>query len=135
MPVENIDPGKMREAHEALCEFAFEIKELHRGYSNRVLRIDLDKNEITILPVTRQMKDLWAGGKGFDLWLMFREINRDAEWDSYENPLCFSPGPLGGTTSFPGSGNTVVTSISPLTHSVMDCNVGGFIGLSLIKIR
>jgi NADH:ubiquinone oxidoreductase subunit E len=128
MPVENIDFGKMRDAHELLCEFAFEIKELHRGYSDRVLRIDLDKNEITILPVTQQMKDLWTGGKGFDLWLMFREINKETKWNSHENPLCFSSGPLGGATSFPGSGKTIVTAISPLTHSVMDCNVGGFFG-------
>ncbi|NIM13716.1 MAG: hypothetical protein GTO45_16705 [Candidatus Aminicenantes bacterium] len=128
MPVENIDLGKMHDAHEVLCKFAFEIKELHRGYSDRVLRIDLDKNEVTILPVTQQMKDLWTGGKGFDLWLMFREINKDTKWDSHENPLCFSSGPLGGTTSFPGSGKTIVTSISPLTHSVIDCNVGGFFG-------
>jgi NADH:ubiquinone oxidoreductase subunit F (NADH-binding) len=128
MPIENIDPGKMREAHEVLGEFAFDIKELNRGYSDRALRIDLDKNEITILPVTQQMKDLWTGGKGFDLWLMFREINRDTDWDSHENPLCFSPGPLGGATSFPGSGKTIVTAVSPLTHAVMDCNVGGYFG-------
>jgi NADH:ubiquinone oxidoreductase subunit E len=128
MPVEIIDLGKMREAHEVLCDFAFEIKELHRGYSDRALRIDLDKNKISIIPVTQQMKNLWTGGKGFDLWLMFREINKDTKWDSHENPLCFSSGPLGGATSFPGSGKTIVTSISPLTHSVMDCNVGGFFG-------
>ncbi|MCK4236123.1 MAG: NAD(P)H-dependent oxidoreductase subunit E, partial [Candidatus Krumholzibacteria bacterium] len=44
------------------------------------------------------------------------------------NPICFSPGPLGGTTSFPGSGKTLVTAISPSTHSIMDCNVGGYFG-------
>lgn len=128
MPVENIDLAKMREAHEVMCEFTFELKELRWGYSDRALRIDLDKNEISILPVTQQMKDLWTGGKGFDLWLMFREINKDTKWDSHENPLCFSMGPLGGATSFPGSGKTIVTSISPLTHSVIDCNVGGYFG-------
>jgi hypothetical protein len=29
----------------------------------------------------------------------------------------------------------VLCEFSLLTHSVMDCNVGGFFGLSLIKIR
>lgn len=119
---------QMQESHQVLYEFPFEIKEISRGYSDRILRIDLDKNEIKILPVTRQMKDLWVGGKGFDLWLMFREISKDTKWDSNENPICFSSGPLGGTTSFPGSGKTLVTAISPMTHSIIDSNVGGFFG-------
>jgi NADP-reducing hydrogenase subunit HndC len=118
----------MRKSHQVLCEFPFEIKELNKGYSDRFLRIDLGKNEISIHPVTQQMKYLWTGGKGFDLWLMFREIDKDTKWDSPNNPICFSPGPLGGTTSFPGSGKTLVTSISPLTQLVVDCNVGGFFG-------
>jgi NADH:ubiquinone oxidoreductase subunit E len=120
--------AQMRNAHQVVCEFPFEIKALNKGYSDRILRIDLDKNEITMPPVTQQMKDLWVGGKGFDLWLMLQEISKDTRWDSPENPLCFSSGPLGGTTSFPGSGKTIVTSLSPLTHSVMDCNVGGHFG-------
>lgn len=126
MPVEKLE--KMRAAHKVLCQFPFEIKELNRGYSDRWLRIDLDKNEIAIHPISQQMKDLWTGGKGFDLWLMLQEINKDTKWDSHENPMCFSSGPLGGTTSFPGSGKTIVTAISPLTHSIMDCNVGGYFG-------
>jgi len=126
MPIEKL--VEMQHAHKILCDFKFEIKELNKGYSDRTLRIDLDKNEIKILPVTQQMKDLWVGGKGFDLWLMFQEINKDTKWNNPENPICFSSGPLGGTTSFPGSGKTLVTSISPLTHSIMDCNVGGYFG-------
>ncbi len=119
---------QMREAHRVLCDFPFEIKELKKGYSDRILRIDLDKNEITIQPVTQQMKDLWTGGKGFDLWLMFKEIDKNTKWNSPNNPICFSPGPLGGTTSFPGSGKTLVTALSPITQSAIDCNVGGFFG-------
>lgn len=119
---------QMREAHRVLCDFPFEIKELKKGYSDRILRIDLDKNEITTPPVTQQMKDLWTGGKGFDLWLMFLEIDKNTKWDSPNNPICFSPGPLGGTTSFPGSGKTLVTALSPITQSAIDCNVGGFFG-------
>ncbi|MCP5107226.1 MAG: hypothetical protein GY950_27815 [bacterium] len=126
MQIENI--AQMRDAHEVIHQFPFEIKELYRGYSDRTLRIDLDKNEITIHPITQQMKDLWIGGKGFDLWLMLKEINKETKWDSNNNPLCFSSGPLGGTTSFPGSGKTIVTAISPITQSIMDCNVGGYFG-------
>jgi aldehyde:ferredoxin oxidoreductase len=119
---------KVKEAHEVLTEFPFEIVQLERGYSNRTLRIDLSGNEISTHPVSEQMKELWTGGKGFDLWLMFQEIDGNTKWNDPENPICFSPGPLGGTTSFPGSGKTLVTAISPSTHSIMDCNVGGYFG-------
>jgi NADH:ubiquinone oxidoreductase subunit F (NADH-binding)/NADH:ubiquinone oxidoreductase subunit E len=119
---------KMKAAHEILAEFPFEVIQLDRGYAKRWLRVDLDRNEIGIHPVTEQMIDLWTGGKGFDLWLTFQEIDADTKWNSPNNPICFSPGPLGGTTSFPGSGKTLVTSISPLTDSMMDCNVGGWFG-------
>ncbi|HPZ08032.1 MAG TPA: aldehyde ferredoxin oxidoreductase N-terminal domain-containing protein [Candidatus Eremiobacteraeota bacterium] len=119
---------KLRDAREVLKEMSFETRELQRGYANRVLRIDITKNTVEFLPVTEEMKNLWTGGRGFDLWLMFKEINRNTKWDSPENPICFSGGPLGGTISFPGSGKTLVTTISPLTDSVMDCNVGGYFG-------
>jgi len=81
---------RLQKAHEISGEFNFEIVELEKGYANRTLRIDLDKNEIKSLPVTQQMKDLWVGGKGFDLWLMFHEINKNTKWTNHENPICFS---------------------------------------------
>ncbi|MBN1357073.1 NAD(P)H-dependent oxidoreductase subunit E [bacterium] len=120
--------SEMRTRHEILTELSYPPGELDRGYANRTLHVDLDRKIIEIRPVSEQMKALWVGGKGFDLWLMFREINSGTRWDSPENPICFSSGPLGGTASFPGSGKTLVTSISPLTNSIMDSNVGGYFG-------
>jgi len=118
----------VRDAHVVSGELRFEPIELQRGYANRWLRIDVGTNEISLQPVTQQMKDLWTGGKGFDLWLTFKEITMNTKWDSPENPICFSPGPLAGTTSFPGSGKTLVTAVSPLTNTIIDCNVGGYFG-------
>ena len=123
-----MDVARMRAAHEVLAEFRFEPAVLDRGYAGRTLRIDVGAGTFRIDPVTQQMKDLWIGGKGFDLWLMLQEINKDTRWDSPENPLCFASGPLGGVTSFSGAGKTIVTSVSPLTGSVIDCNVGGYFG-------
>jgi NADH:ubiquinone oxidoreductase subunit E len=122
------DVRRLRDAHGVVAEVPFEVVPVTKGYADRVVRIDISSNEIKFLPVTQQMKDLWVGGKGFDLWLMFQEVTRNTRWDSPENPICMSPGPLAGTTSFPGSGKTLVTSLSPITGSVMDCNVGGFFG-------
>jgi len=119
---------EMRASHRVLAELAFDRKELSRGYADQWLRVDLSANRIEIRPVTQQMKDLFVGGKGFDLWLTFQEITGETRWDSPENPICFSSGPLGGTMSFPGSGKTLVTAISPSTNSMIDCNVGGYFG-------
>lgn len=111
-----------------VAEFRFEPVALRHGYADRTLRIDLSTGTIETRPVDQRMKDLWTGGKGFDLWLMFQEVNKATKWNSPENPICFSVGPLGGTASFPGAGKTLVTSISPITTSIMDCNVGGYFG-------
>jgi len=119
---------KMKNARETVANLDFKVLPLDRGYANRWLRVDVGTGEISIHPVDEEMKRLWTGGKGFDLWLTFQEIDGGTKWDSPENPICFSSGPLGGTTSFPGSGKTLATAISPLTHSMMDCNVGGYFG-------
>jgi NADH:ubiquinone oxidoreductase subunit E len=119
---------ELRRTHELLYEIDYEHTPLQQGYTNKIMRIDLSKPEMTILPVTEEMKKLWIGGKGFDLWLTLKEVNKNTKWDSAENPICFSSGPLGGTISFPGAGKTLVTAISPLTGSVMDSNVGGYFG-------
>ena len=123
-----MDIATMQAAHEVLAEFPFEPVELSKGYAGRTLRIDLTLREVRIEPVTLQMKQLWIGGKGFDLWLMLKEVTAETRWNDPQNPLCFASGPLGGVTSFSGAGKTIVTSLSPMTDSVMDCNVGGYFG-------
>ena len=120
--------ARLLAAHETLASMDFDDVPLIQGYAGRILKIDVGANTLEILPVTQQMKDLWIGGKGFDLWLTLQEIDADTKWDSPNNPLCFSAGPLGGTTAFPGAGKTIVTGISPQTESIMDCNVGGYFG-------
>ena len=122
------DIKRMLCEHRVLTEIYFNPVSLKHGYADRTLHIDLDNNEITTRAVTQQMKDLWTGGKGFDLWLTLQEISKDTKWNSNNNPICFSSGPLGGTTSFPGSGKTIVTTISPLTNLLIDSNVGGHFG-------
>ncbi len=120
--------AEMKAAHRVLAEFEFEPRELNQGYANRWLRIDIGSGEVSVHPVTQEMKDLWIGGKGLDLWLTFQEIDANTTWQSPNNPICFSSGPLGGTTSYPGSGKTLVTAVSPMTDSMIDCNVGGYFG-------
>ena len=113
-----------------LKEKKYEIREIHKGYANRTLYIDLSNNEITIKPVSDEMKEKFIGGKGFDLWLMWNSLPKDrvVKWDDPENEICISSGPLGGSVFYPGSGKSIVTTISPLTGIIVDSNVGGYFG-------
>lgn len=119
---------EMRRKHVVLAELLYEPTPLLHGYTDKVLRVDATTNTFKIMDVPPTMKELWTGGKGYDLWLMFQEINKNTRWNSPENVICFSSGPLGGTASFPGSGKTLCTTVSPATDSIMDANVGGYFG-------
>ena len=81
-------------------------------------------------PVSEEMKDTFVGGRGFDLWLLWKALPKDrvVKWDDPENEICIACGPLGGTPVYPGSGKSIAVSISPLTGSVVDSNAGGYFG-------
>ena len=114
--------------HRLLGKFNYELRDLERGYNNRTLDINLANNGICSKPVSEQMKQLFIGGKGFDLWLLWNAVTGETKWDSPQNEICISSGPLGGTTAFPGSGKSIVATISPTTGTVVDSNVGGHFG-------
>ncbi|MBS3816895.1 MAG: aldehyde:ferredoxin oxidoreductase [Candidatus Thermoplasmatota archaeon] len=113
-------------------EFDFDPNKVEKGYTGESLKIDLEELDFEKKKVTEQMKELFIGGRGFDLWLLWNGVNDDTEWDDPENEICISSGPLGGDSVYPGSGNSVVTSISPLTGAVIDSNVGGYFGPYLL---
>ncbi|MHA1473008.1 MAG: aldehyde ferredoxin oxidoreductase N-terminal domain-containing protein, partial [Promethearchaeota archaeon] len=113
-----------------LAEKKYSSQEVQKGYANRTLYINLTNKEIQIKPVTDGMKENFIGGKGFDLWLMWNGLPQDkiVKWNDPENEICISSGPLGGNIFYPGSGKSIVTTISPLTNIIVDSNVGGYFG-------
>jgi len=111
-----------------LAEFKYNLAPVVRGYNKRTLYINLGSKEIKSKPVTDMMIDKFVGGKGFDMYLMWHGVKDDTKWNSPENEICVSFGPLCGNTSYPGSGKSIVTTISPLTGIPVDCNVGGHFG-------
>jgi aldehyde:ferredoxin oxidoreductase len=113
---------------EELKTLDYERPTIEKGYANQTLYVNLSDSEITIKPVTDQMKEIFTGGKGFDLWLLWNAVKGTTAWNDPENAVCIASGPLGGTPNYPGSGKSIVTSISPTTGSVVDSNVGGYFG-------
>ncbi|RJQ52914.1 MAG: aldehyde:ferredoxin oxidoreductase [Desulfobacteraceae bacterium] len=115
---------KMRE----IKKLEYERPQIEKGYANQTLYVNLSTSEIASKPVTDRMKTVFIGGKGFDLWLLWNAVKGSTRWDDPENEICIGSGPMGGTPVYPGSGKSIVTSISPTTGSVMDSNVGGYFG-------
>lgn len=111
-----------------IAEFKYNLAPVIQGYNKRSLYINLSTKEIKEKPVSDLMIDKFVGGKGFDLYLMWHGVKDETKWDSPENEICISFGPLCGNTSYPGSGKSIVTTISPLTGIPVDCNVGGHFG-------
>ncbi len=117
-----------RPEHKILVQQDYTLQPVVRGYANRTLYINVDSLEILEKPVSNTMKHVFTGGRGFCLWLLWQAVNEQTRWNSPENELVISGGPIGGITQYPGSGKATVVTVSPLTHSVIDSNSGGYFG-------
>jgi aldehyde:ferredoxin oxidoreductase len=119
---------QLREAHVVLSEMDYTVPPVIHGYANHTLYINLETKSIIDKPVTQQMKDIFTGGRGFGLWLLWNGVKDTTRWDDPENEFIVAGGPIGGITGYPGSGKCTVVTISPMTHSVIDSNSGGYFG-------
>ncbi|MFH1100636.1 MAG: aldehyde ferredoxin oxidoreductase C-terminal domain-containing protein [Methanobacteriota archaeon] len=122
------DLKKLKSAHKIKTTYVYRKGEVQRGYANRTLYVNLSSGVINEKPVTDEMKKLFTGGRGFGLKLLWDSIKSSTRWNSEENELVITTGPLCGTTQYAGSGKSLCLSISPSTNIICDCNVGGFFG-------
>ncbi len=122
------DAQKLKAAHVLLKGVTFTPSLPVLGYNNRTLHIDLTTLAVTEKPVTQQMKDIFIGGRGFGLWYLWQAITPATRWNDPENAIVISPGPLAGNTQYPGSGKSLVVTLSPQTGIPIDSNVGGYFG-------
>jgi aldehyde:ferredoxin oxidoreductase len=102
--------------------------EIEKGYTDQTLHINISDADISIQPVEQKTREIFVGGKGYDLWLLWNAVQADTRWDDSQNAICIACGPLGGTPIYPGSGKSIVTTLSPLTDAAIDSNVGGYFG-------
>lgn len=118
----------MKARHRVLKKWEYDWKPLSRGYTDKILYINVGSSEIREKDVPPVMKEKFIGGKGYGLRLLWDGTKPDTAWDDPENEIIISSGPVGGITQYSGTGKSLVVSISPQTNSVMDSNVGGFFG-------
>jgi aldehyde:ferredoxin oxidoreductase len=122
------DLKKIKSAHKVLATYSYKKGEVNKGYANRTLYVNLHTGVIQEKPVTDEMKKKFTGGRGFGLKLLWDSIKPTTRWNSEENELLITTGPLCGTTQYAGSGKSLCLSVSPSTNIICDCNVGGFFG-------
>jgi aldehyde:ferredoxin oxidoreductase len=96
----------------------------------RILRVDLCKKKTSSHPLTKEQAELFLGGRGLGVEILFRELPRGTDPLSPENKLIFATGPLTGTGA-PTSGRYSVITRSPLTGTIFDSNSGGHFGAEL----
>jgi aldehyde:ferredoxin oxidoreductase len=126
--ISNMDTQLFKENHMLLKEWDYKWAPLEKGYTDKVLYINVGTREIKEKDVPVDMKEKFIGGKGYGLKLLWEATKPDTKWNDPENEIIISSGPIGGITQYSGSGKSLVVSISPQTDSIIDSNVGGFFG-------
>lgn len=110
---------------ETLASISYSPAQVRGGYTDRILQVDLDSYTISIREVSRDFAMKYVGGRGYALKLIWDSTSRDTKYDSPENILVMAGGPLCNEPRFPGSGKFVIGTISPLTETFVDSNIGG----------
>ncbi|MCD6585020.1 MAG: aldehyde:ferredoxin oxidoreductase [Desulfobacteraceae bacterium] len=97
-----------------------------KGYTDRLLHVDLTDMKIEIRQIPAETKEMFIGGRGYCLNLVYEGTESTTRFDSPENVLAFAGGPFCGENGFAGTGKFIIGSISPLTKTFCDSNVGGY---------
>ena len=101
-----------------------------KGFSGKIIRIDLAKKNITIEEPGEKFFRKYLGGRGLIAHYLLKEIPKGAEPLSEENVLIFSASVLTGAP-VPGFGRQSVGAKSPLTGLYGESESGGFWGPEL----
>ncbi|HPR58481.1 MAG TPA: aldehyde ferredoxin oxidoreductase C-terminal domain-containing protein [Bacteroidales bacterium] len=119
---------ELKQKHKLLKTWNYNWKPLDRGYTDKILYLNLSTNEIKEKSVPAMMKEKFVGGRGYGLRLLWDATKPDTKWNDPENEINISSGPIGGITQYSGTGKSICVSISPQTDIPIDSNVGGFFG-------
>jgi len=123
-----MDTDAIKAQHKLIKEWDYIWTPLSRGYTDKILYINVGSGEIKDKDVPSVMKEKFIGGKGYGLRLLWDATRPDTKWNDPENEIIISSGPIGGITQYSGTGKSLVVTLSPQTESAMDSNVGGFFG-------
>jgi aldehyde:ferredoxin oxidoreductase len=72
-------------SHKIISKFQYVVEPVRHRYANRTLYVNVGTNQIMERQVSQQMKDLFTGGKGFGLWLLWNAVSAQTKWQDAEN--------------------------------------------------
>ncbi len=120
------------------------MKQLPKGYIGNILHVDLTKQNYHVEPLAPELVQLFFGGRGIGISLLFKhfsELEKTAKYRnafseidplSPDNPLIISTSPTTGT-KMPTAGRFHLNFKSPLTGGVGSTNSGGFWSVAFKK--
>ncbi|MEA1878113.1 MAG: aldehyde ferredoxin oxidoreductase C-terminal domain-containing protein [Bacteroidota bacterium] len=123
-----MDIKEIKGAHKVLGELNYEVSPLEKGYTDKILYVNVSDNSLQIKDVDPVMKEKFIGGKGYGMRLLWDATTPETKWDDAENEIVISSGPIGGITQYSGTGKSLVVTLSPASGSVTDSNAGGYFG-------
>ena len=123
-----MDVQELKLSHKIIKEFKYSVTSLDKGYTDKILYINLSDNTIKIKDVPPLMKEKFIGGKGYGLKLLWEATEAETKWNDPENEIIISSGPIAGITQYSGTGKSLVVTLSPASDSVTDSNAGGYFG-------
>jgi aldehyde:ferredoxin oxidoreductase len=94
-------------------------------WNRKIAYVNLSTNKISVKTVPKQIRSLYLGGRGVDMYLLYNHAEPKINPLSPENPLIIGVGLLCSIPAL-GSGRCDIAAKSPLTGAVGDSNVGGF---------
>jgi len=115
-----------------LMTFQYQPARVNKGYTDKVLHLNLSRKEFKIKDVSPKVKEVLTGGRGYGLWYLWQAVKPETKWNDPENELIFCTGPICGIIQYSGCGKSHVVSISPETGTANDNNAGGYFA-SLLK--
>jgi aldehyde:ferredoxin oxidoreductase len=108
-----------------LGSIRYEVAPVQGGYTDQILQVDLTSLNVSTVEVEPDYRHKYVGGRGYAIKMIWDGTTKETRYDSPENILVMASGPLGNEPRFPGTGKFVVGTISPLTDTFIDSNIGG----------
>ncbi|MBD3187842.1 aldehyde ferredoxin oxidoreductase [Candidatus Bathyarchaeota archaeon] len=100
------------------------------GWHGQLYRVDLSGHSFKREDIPHYVLERYLGGRGLGAKYLKDEVHPSTDPFDKGNKIIYATGPITGT-SIPTSGRFSVTSKSPLTGTIFDCNAGGTFGPAL----
>jgi aldehyde:ferredoxin oxidoreductase len=100
------------------------------GYMGQILRIELTTHKYTIESLKKNLSEIFVGGRGFGIKILFDEVPKGVDPLSPSNKLVFTTGPLTATKTQSAS-RWIAQFKSPLTNIYCRSVAGGGFGAEL----